>query len=295
MISGNIYANRWALKHHKDIVKETVLTTFEEIENVITNKRFGVLRNVSEAYALASKFEDLIYTHPYFRKKHIYILNAIIDRCGEAYYKNNSNLLYISNNVLNDWMNSFNIEPTRLNQYLDPLLVFGILQKSDQPNYVYRITNEFFRLVGPAALALVEPTTLHNFPQMMSIVSGLASIYVVGVGTRHSVSVPTIPSFLHASMVYTLAGLNRDTMEIDNILRIHRVNYVDQYFVIDRGFPVELWRSIRTQAFRFMVRNKIIERGVSDGYELSSVWIRVHEEGVKRYVNRLHLKYRRMI
>ncbi|MEM1693590.1 MAG: hypothetical protein QXY26_10465 [Ignisphaera sp.] len=158
-----------------------------------------------------------------------------------------------------------------------------------------RITNEFFSLVGPAALALVEPTALHNFPQMMSIVHGLASIYVVGVGTRYSVSVPTIPSFLHASMVYTLAGLNRNTMEIDNILRLYRVNYVDNYFVRSRGFPVELWRSIRTQAFRFMVRNKIIERGVSDGYELSSVWVKIHEEGVKRYIKKLHLKYERMI
>ncbi|MEM1528497.1 MAG: hypothetical protein QXS62_07315, partial [Sulfolobales archaeon] len=176
----------------------------------------------------------------------------------------------------------------------DPLFVFGILQRSDQPNYVYRITDEFFRLMGPVALALVRSTTLEEFPQMMSIVSGLASIYVVGVGTRRSVSVPTIPRFLRASMAYTLAGLDGHTMKIDSILKIHRVNDVDSYFVRDRGLPVELWRSIRTQAFSFMVRNKIIERGMSDGYELSSVWVRIHEEGVKRYVRRL-LKYRRMI
>lgn len=294
MITGNIRANLWALKHHNDIVKETVLATLEEIENVITNKRFGVLRDVSEAYVLASKFEDLVYRHPYFRKKHINILSAIIDRCGEAYSKSNYNLLYISENVLSEWVNSFKIDPAHLNHYLDPLFVFGILQRSDQPNYVYRITDEFFRLMGPVALALVRSTTLEEFPQMMSIVSGLASIYVVGVGTRRSVSVPTIPRFLRASMAYTLAGLDGHTMKIDSILKIRRVNDVDSYFVRDRGLPVELWRSIRTQAFSFMVRNKIIERGMSDGYELSSVWVRIHEEGVKRYVRRL-LKYRRMI
>lgn len=295
MATREISTNRWALEHLKDIAKETVLVALEEIENAITNKKFKVLSNVSEAYALASKFEDLAYRHPYFRKKHIYILNAIIDRCGEAYFKNDYNLLYISKHVLNEWVSSFKINPEHSNYYLNPLFVFGVLQSSDRPNYVYKITDEFFRLVGPVASSLVRPSTPEEFPQMMSIVSGLASIYVVGVGTRRSVSVPTIPNFLRASMAYTLAGLNSNTMKIDRTLRIRRVDDVDLYFLFDRGLPAELWRSIRTQAFNFMIRNKIIERGVSDGYELSSVWVKIHEEGVRRYVNRIirrtRLKY----
>lgn len=288
--------NIWALKNYKGLVSETIITAFDDVKRVITEKNRGsVLKSLDDAYALASRFKGLLYKHPYFKKKHIKILRAIVDRCGEAYQDKNLEKLYISRSVLDEWTAVFEIPQDRIHEYLHPLQVFGILQQSDRQGFVFKITDSFFSLVGPVARYLVSPTDTRQFAEIMAVVSGIASLYVIGVGTRRMVHYPTAPWFLKLSMIYTLAGLNPNALiiTIDNVLRINRIHGVDNYFVINRQVPIELWRSLRTEAFEFMTDNKVIEDAVSDGYRLNSLWVRIHEEGTKRYVKRIRERLRR--
>lgn len=286
--------NLWALYHYRDLVAESITAAFDEVENVIARRGQGsVLRSQSDAYALASRFRGLLYKHPYFRKKHIKILRAVVDRCGEAYLSRDVEKLYISKATVNEWIRVFDISPERLQEYLYPLQVFGVLQQSDKQDHLYRVTDPFFSLVGPVARHLVSPTDTRQFAEVMAVVSGLASLYVVGVGTRRRVQLPTAPWFLKLSMTYTLAGLVPGTLTIDGVLSINRIHGVDNYFVMNKGIPVEFWRSVRTEAFEFMTDNRVIEDAESDGYRLNSLWVRVHEGGVKRYVTRVSMRIRR--
>lgn len=288
--------NRWAIREHKGLVKSVVVTIFEEIKNVVTsNAPSKILQSENDAHALASRFRGVLYRHPYFKKKHIRILHSIIDRCGEAYSEKKSDKLYISEKVLNEWAHVFQIPTERIREYVFPLVTFNILSNSNRPGYVYVVSDTFFNLVGPVARHLVMTVDPSKFAEMMGVVNGLASIYVVGSGTRRELQVPTIPSFLKLSMIYTLAGLNTShgDIRIDGVLKIRRIDAVDNHFVIELQKPVELWRSIRTEAFEFMTSNKVIERPATDGYSLNMLWVKAHEEGVRRYVQRLKERYER--
>lgn len=291
-----IEVSRWAIKNHKGLVKDTIITIFEEIKHAVTgNAPSKIVRSLTDAYALASRFRGVLYKHPYFKKKHGRILHSIIDRCGEAYYKRDPGVLYIPERVIEEWAHVFQIPMERIKSYVSPLLTLGILSHSDRPGYVYRISNTFFDLVGPVAQHLIVPVDTKRFAEMMSVVSGLVSVYVVGLGTREELQIPTIPSFLKLSMVYTLAGLTDDrSIRIDDVLRLKRVDYVDNYFVRKLQRPVELWRSIRTEAFEFMTINKVIEEPTGDGYRLNTLWVRAHEEGIRRYIRRLRERYERI-
>lgn len=278
----------WVLNNYKHLVADTVLVAVNEVENVITKNKPGtVIRSSVEAYSLASKFKGVLYRHPYLKKRHARIMMSIIDRCGEAYVTKDLDKLYISRETLEEWVRVFSINANNLENYLYPLQLFGIIERSDRPEYVYRVTNGFFSLVGPVSRHLIVPVHTSEFINTMSVVSGLASLYAIGYGIKRGVSKPVVPWFLKLAMIYTLSGLNPSTMKVDAVLSASRVNAVDNYFVIELGFPVELWRCIRTEAFEYMVDAKVIEGTANSGYRLSDLWVRVHEEGVRRYVTRV--------
>ena len=287
--------NLWALKYYKPLVKETIGTVRDEVEAATSGKRLQVFSSPSDVYALASRFKNALYRYPFFKKKHLRILRAIIDRCGEAYYEKNPSKLYISSKVLEEWVQVFSIPADRAMEYLRPLRAFRILEQSDSKDYIYRVNNEFFQLIGPVAQHLVVPVDTKRFAEMMAVASGITSIYVISTSARSRVygEHELVPWFLKLPMIYTFTGLEPGSMKIRDVLEIRRINAVDNYFVIERGAPVELWRSIRTEAFEFMADNAIIEQAVPNGYKLNALWIRVHEEGIKRYVMRVRERYER--
>jgi hypothetical protein len=41
-----------------------------------------------------------------------------------------------------------------------------------------------------------------------------------------------------------------------------------------------------------MTENSIIEGTRGDGYELNTLWVRLHEEGIRRFVQRIIVRYR---
>jgi len=222
-------------------------------------------------------------------------LRAIIDRCGEAYYKKDPSKLYISRAVVDEWSTSFYIPMERINEYLKPLQIFSILKPSDDPNYIYRVGDEFFQLMGPIAQYLVTPIDTRRFAEMMAVASGVSSVYVIATAMQKRIRVdkPLIPWFLKLPMIYTLSGLEAGTTRIRDVLEIPRINAVDSYFVIERGAPIELWRSIRAEAFEFMSDNYVIEQAIPNGYKLNRLWVKMHEEGVRRYVKRFRERYER--
>lgn len=292
--------NRWALRHYRALTVSTVIAVFDEIERSVAGGQSGrVIKSLDEAYALASRFKNVLYRYPFFKKKHLRILRAIIDRCGEADYKGDPSLLYISKDTIEEWCISFYILPEKIAWYLEPLVKLHILERSDRPKYEYKISDRFFHLIGRVARYLVEPVDTRRFASMMAVASGLSSIYVVRTAIRVRLGPggvkPLIPWFLKLPMIYTLAGLKPGSNEIDHIMRLTRVNLVDYYFTHERErpAPIELWRSIRAEAFEFMADNQIIEAAVPEGYRLCRPWIKVHEEGVRRYVRRLREKYQR--
>ena len=285
---AGIIVNEWALRYYKPLTEETIYVIMDELEaGIAGTKRIRVFSSVSETYALASRFKNILYKYPYFKKKHLRILNAIIDRCGEAYYEKDVSKLYISKTVIEDWAHSFQIPDDRIHYYIDPLLRFGILSRqSDKSKYVYRVNDHFFKLMGPIAQYLVKPVDTRRFAEMMAIASGVSSIYVVATSAK-------IPWFLKLSMIYTLTGLDPKTLRVRELLELARINAVDNYFVREKGAPVEWWRSIRTEAFEFMADNRVVEQAVPHGYKLSTLWVKVHEEGVRRYVRRWRERHRK--
>jgi len=296
---GQAVVSVWALRHYKPLTEETVLAVMDELEAGIAGAdKPHIFSSPDEVYALASRFKNALYRYPFFKKKHLRILRAIIDRCGEAYHDKDTTKLYISKGVVEEWGRVFEIPPDRIQEYLAPLTAFGILERSDRPDHMYRVSSRFFQLVGPVAQHMVVPVDTRPFTDMMAVVSGAASVYVIATAVKSRGSVggggPLIPWFLKLPMVYTLSGLEPGTTKIRDVLELARINAVDNYFVIERGAPVEWWRSIRTEAFEFMADNNIIEQAVSNGYKLSTPWVRVHEEGVKRHVRRLRERYERV-
>jgi hypothetical protein len=270
----------------------------EEIEAHVTGvKKKTIFSSINEAYALASRFADILH-RPFFKQKPLRIIWAIVDRCGEAYYEKNPDKLYISKEIVDAWIRDFSISPERATEYLAPLWRLGILESSDRSDYLYRISEKFFKLVGPLAQSLIIPVNPVNYKEMVRVTSGITSLYVLAHAVKSSQypeGLPRIPWFLKLSMIYTLSGLEPGGTKIKNILELRRINAVDNYFVIQRGAPVELWRSIRTEAFGFMVSNNIIEDTTSEGYRLNALWVKVHEEGVRRYIERIRYRIERRI
>lgn len=294
-------ANRWALENYRALVYETIMAVREEVGSWVTGGRGRVLTSLNDAYALAARFKGVIYRYPYFQRKHVRIIHALIDRCGEDYRNRQQKRIYISDEVLNEWSEAFGIPHNRLSEYLWPLLALGILVPSDRPDYRFKVSDEFFRLVGPVAANLVatSPTSPQNFSEVTAIVNGIASIYVMSSPLRiigqTKKEVRVMPWSFKLAMIYTLSGLqqgsNLNRVVISDALESSRVNTVDNYFVVEKSKPVELWRSIRTEAFEILTDNKIIEGTTATGYKLNSLWVRMHEEGVRRYLWRQRQRY----
>uniref|UniRef100_A0A7J3Z571 Uncharacterized protein n=1 Tax=Ignisphaera aggregans TaxID=334771 RepID=A0A7J3Z571_9CREN len=288
--------NTWALKNYRVLTRETVVAIFSELQAHIAGAKVPyVLSNASDALALATRFKGVLYRYPYFKRKHLRVLHAVIDRCGEAYSSKDVSKLYIGKATVEEWITSFAIPPEKIGEYLRPLQIFGVLQQSSDPNYLYRVSDDFYRLMGPVAQHLVVPVDTRRFAEMMAVANGVASVYVIATALRRQPQEEqsVIPWFLKLPMIYTLSGLEPGAMRIRDTLEIPRINAVDNYFVINRGAPVEWWRSIRTEAFEFMADNYIIEQAVPNGYKLSKLWVRTHEEGVKRYVQRVRERIER--
>lgn len=290
-------ANRWALEHHRPLTNEVMLALMDEVEaHIVGNKSKTIFSSQSEVYALASRFRGTVYKHPYIKKKHERILRAIIDRCGEAHYYKDPNRLYIPRKDIEDWMKVFQIPMERAEEYLRPLRLTGILELSDGPEHPYKISSKFFQVVGPVAQCLVVPVDIEKFVEMLAVASGLTSVFVITHSIRskkYGEGGPLIPSFLRLSMTYTASGLDPEKMQIEDVLELRRVHEVDNYFVIEKHIPKELWRSVRTEAFEFMGSNSVIEGTTPGGYKLSRFWVKMHEEGARRYVQRLRERYER--
>jgi hypothetical protein len=293
---AEVRVNKWALEHHRPLTEETILAIMDEIEaHIVGNKDKKVLSNIEEAYALASRFEGLLY-RPFFKQKPMRILRSIIDRCGEAYYEKNPEKLYICKEIVDEWINVFKIPMERVREYLAPLLRFSILEPSDRSEFLYKVGTNFFKLVGPVAQYLIVPIDARRYKEMSAVTSGISSIYVVTHAVkseRYIEGGPRIPWFLKLPMIYTLSGLDSEKIQIKDMLELRRLDNVDRYFVLEKGFPVELWRSIRVEAFEFMTSNNVIEDTTPEGYKLNRLWVKMHEEGVKRYVQRLRERYER--
>ncbi|RSN76956.1 MAG: hypothetical protein DSO07_09095 [Thermoproteota archaeon] len=292
-----VKVNKWALKYYRPLTNEVMLAIMDEVKaHIAGSGNKTVLSSRDEAYALASRFDGVLY-RPFFKQRPMRILGAIIDRCGEAHNEKVLERLYIGKEFIDQWGQVFKIPPEDvIKEYITPLLRLHILKPSDRPEYLYRVGMEFFHLVGPLAqfrAALVDP---EKYREMRAVVNGILSIYVVAHAVKSKIHGESarIPWFLRLSMLYTLSGLEPRVAQIRirDILELERINYVDKYFVHEKGLPVELWRSIREEAFEFMDRNKVIEDVTSEGYKLNDIWIRMHEEGVRRYVQRLLRRYR---
>jgi hypothetical protein len=292
-----VVANKWALKYNKYLTKETIFAVMDEIEaHVAGINRKKVLSSLGEVYALASRFAGVLY-RPFFKQKPLRIIWALVDRCGEAYSKKNPDKLYISKEIVNEWIRDFLIPQERIEEYLIPLIRLNILERSDRPAFLYKVNTKFFQLVGPVAQYLVTPVEANNYREMMKVVSGITSVYVVAHAVKSEQYMeggPRIPWFLKLPMIYTLSGLEpRSTsLRIRDLLELKRINDVDSYFVIEKGAPVELWRSIRAEAFGFMIDNNIIEDATPEGYKLNMLWVKMHEEGIKRYIMRYTIRER---
>jgi hypothetical protein len=289
--------NVWALKHYRGLTKETILAAMDELEaHIAGTKKVKFLPSKDDAYTLAKRFKGVLY-RPFLKQKPMRMIQALIDRCGQAYRDKNPELLYISKETVDEWVAVFQIPPERVNDYIRPLLILKILEPSDRREYVYKVSQDFFRLVGEPAqyLADIRPSDPVKFKESMEVVSGVASIYVLSHSVKASQHVEEgtrIPWFLKLAMIYTLSGLDPVSMRIRGVLEPARINAVDNYFVFKKDFPVELWRSIRVDAFTYMTENSIIEGTRGDGYELNTLWVRLHEEGVRRFVQRIIARYR---
>jgi len=282
-------ANKWALEHYKPLTEEVILTLYDELQAHFAGKgrqRF----NRNEVYALASKFRDILYRYPYFKKKPLRILWALVDRCGEAYYKRDPTKLYIPEAVVMEWSADFHIPLDRIKEYIDPLLLYRILVNSDNPSYAYKVGDEFFQLVGPIAQHLVKPVDPNQFSDVIGIVGGVVAVYIIATSVKLQKQVgvkPLIPWVLKLPMIYTLTGLDPQSkigsVRIRPVLDTQTIDAVDKYLVVERGIPVELYRSIRTEAFSYMASNRILE----NGYVWNGLWRRLHEIGVERYLWRV--------
>jgi hypothetical protein len=176
--------NPWALKNYYSLTRETIFTAIDEVETHLTNvKRRSILSSLSETYALASRFAGVLY-RPFFKQKPLKIVRAIVDRCGEAYYEKNPDKLYISRKIVDEWIYDFLIPPERAEEYLTPLKRLKILERSDRPEYLYKVNEKFFQLVGHAAQFLVTPVDPEKYKEMIRVVSGITSLYIIAHTVR---------------------------------------------------------------------------------------------------------------
>lgn len=294
-MSGGVVVNRWALKHYKGLTEETILAAMDELEaHIAGTKKVKFLPSKDDAYALAKRFKGVLY-RPFLKQRHMRIIQALVDRCGQAYHDKNPELLYISKRTVDEWVVAFQIPPGKVDDYIRPLLSLKILELSDRREYVYKVSQDFFKLVGEPAQYVIDIRPSDKFKESMEVVSGIASIYALSHSVKISQQIKEgvrIPWFLKLAMIYTLSGLDPGSMRVRDVLEPARINAVDNYFVIEKGFPVEFWRSIRVDAFTYMTENNIIEGMTRDGYKLNALWVRLHEEGVKRFVQRIIARYR---
>ena len=296
-MSSGVVVNKWALKYYRELTEETVLTAMDELEAHIAGaKKVKFLSTKDDAYALAKRFKGVLY-RPFLKQKPIKIIQALIDGCGQAYHDKNPDLLYISKDTVDEWIAVFQIPPERANDYIRPLLILKILEPSDRREYMYKVSQDFFRLVGEPAQYLVDARLSDpaKFRESMEIVSGIASIYVVSHSVKASQQVKEgarIPWFLKLAMIYTLSGLDPASNRIRDVLEHARIHAVDNYFVVEKGFSIEFWKSTRVDAFTYMTENSIIENTTRNGYKLNTLWVHLHEEGVKRYIQRSRARYR---
>jgi len=285
--------NMWALKNYKHIIIETIEVALNEIKTHITgSKSSTILPSPGEAQALASRFTGVL-PWPFLKYKPYRILWTIISRCGKAYYEMNPTELYIGKDVVNQWVEEFQIPRERVKEYLAPLIDYGVLEFSDKPEYLYRVRGDFFYLVGPIAQAQYsispeDPEKPKRYIDTTMVLDGIMAIYIITKAKR-------VPWSLKLPMIYTISGLEPGEFKIRDILEIERVNAVDNYLVNERGLGKELVWSIKTAAFRLMISNRIIEGVVERrGYKLYGPWVRVHEEGVRRfYIRRFREWYER--
>ncbi len=294
-MSGGVVVNRWALKHYKGLTEETILAAMDELEaHIAGTKKVKFLPSKDDAYALAKRFKGVLY-RPFLKQRHMRIIQALVDRCGRAYRDKNPELLYISKRTVDEWVVAFQIPPEKVDNYIRALLSLKILELSDRREYVYKVSQDFFKLVGEPAQYVIDIRPSDKFKESMEVVSGIASIYALSHSVKISQQIKEgvrIPWFLKLAMIYTLSGLDPGSMRIRDVLEPARINAVDNYFVIEKGFPEEFWRSIRVDAFTYMTENNIIEGVTRDGYKLNALWVRLHEEGVKRFVQRIIARYR---
>jgi len=288
--------NRWALKNYRGLTEETVLAAMDELEaHLASTSKSRFLPSRDDVYALAKRFKGVLY-RPFLKQKPMKIVQALIDRCGQAYHDKNPDLLYISKGTVEEWITVFQIPPDRADKYIKPLLNLGILEPSDKPEYIYRVSQNFFRLVGEPAQYLVDSrVSSARFRESMEVVSGIASIYVISHAIKISQQVEEgtrIPWFLKLAMIYTLSGLDSMSNRIRDVLEHARINAVDNHFVIEKGIPIEFWRSTRVDAFTYMTENNIIDGTTADGYNLNTLWVRLHEVGVRRFIQRFRARYR---
>jgi phosphopantetheine adenylyltransferase len=291
--------NKWALKHYKGLTEEAIFVAMDELEAHITGtKKPTFLSSKDETYVLAKRFKGVLY-RPFLKQKPMKIIQALIDRCGQAYYDKDLDLLYIPKETIDEWVMAFQIPPDKADDYIRPLLILKVLEPSDRREYVYKVSHDFFRLVGEPAQYLVDSRLSDpaKFGESMEIVSGLTSVYVLSHSVKVSQYVEEgarIPWFLKLAMVYTFSGLDPVSKDIRDVLEPERINAVDDYFVIEKGFSAEFWKSTRVDAFTYMTENRIIENTTSEGYKLNTLWVRLHKEAVRRYVQRIITRYRAM-
>ena len=280
--------NKWSLKNYKHIIIETIEVTLNEIKTHITgSKSSSILPSPGEAQALASRFAGVL-PRPFLKYKPYWILWAIISRCGKAYYEKNPTELYISRDVVTRWVKEFQIPQERIKEYLIPLIDYGVLEFSDKPEYLYRVRGEFFNLIGPIAQYSTFTIPPEELTSTMMVLDGIMTIYIIAKAKR-------VPWLLKLPMIYTISGLEPEPgkFKIRDVLEIERVNAVDSYLVNERGLGKEFVWGIKTAAFRLMTSNRIIERVIEGrGYKLYGPWVRIHEEGARRfYIRRFRERY----
>lgn len=291
--------NCWALWNYRPITRELILSINDDLRNVMSGKKPSILSNLTEAYAFASRFSDVVYKYPYFKKKSLKIIEAIIYSCGEA-YRDKKDTVYISERTVKDWLDAFNIDPSKRSEYLEPLIEFKILTQSKYGNYIYSVDSGFCQLVGPAAQVLtakeskdLTSSSTEQFEHAVADINGLLSLHLLAVAAGNEMvggKGPKIPVFVKLATAYTvvnLKDLGRNNFKIDRELKLDEVNYVDRCFAsyyIQNGIPIERWMSRKVETFEFMIGNHIIEHLLLDGYKLNETWARFHEIAVKRYV-----------
>lgn len=303
-VCTKLYGNKincWALGNYRSLAIELIRTINDELQNVMSRGKSSTLSNLNDAYAFVSRFNDVVYKYPYFKKKTLKILEAIIYRCGEA-YREKKDTVYISERTVRGWLEAFNIDQSKRGEYLEPLIKFKILTQSKYKDFVYSVDSRFCQLVGPAAQLLTAKeakdlmsSSTEGFENLVADINGLISLHLLAVAAENELlggEGPKVPLFVKLATAYTVASLKEpsyNNFKIDEELKVDEINYVDECFIKyyqQNGIPIERWESRKVETFEFMIGNRIIEGLSPGGYKLNGTWVRFHEIAVKNYTNR---------